>query len=152
DTAHAYYDDHSAARAWGIAISSLGFLFALAAARQYTNSRRRARAAAAHDGDADGASTTPNVSASATLGVVLALAGVLLASAGSISLAQPADEASELDRRVAELYRAGRYSDAIPLAQRLLAIRERALGPNHPGLAVTLNNLGELNRLQGRYG
>jgi Tetratricopeptide repeat len=32
-----------------------------------------------------------------------------------------------------------------------LAIREKALGPEHPDVAQTLNNLAELYRAQGRY-
>jgi hypothetical protein len=52
----------------------------------------------------------------------------LFVATGSIPLAQPADEATELSTKVQELYIAGRYSDAIPIAQRALAIREKALG------------------------
>src|SRR5262249_1004110 len=51
-----------------------------------------------------------------------------------------------------ELYHAqGRYSDAEPLYKRSLATREKALGPDHPDVAVSLNNLAELYRTQGRY-
>jgi len=32
-----------------------------------------------------------------------------------------------------------------------LAIREKALGPDHPDVATSLNNLAELYRLQGRF-
>jgi tetratricopeptide (TPR) repeat protein len=32
-----------------------------------------------------------------------------------------------------------------------LAIREKVLGPEHPDVAQSLNNLGELYRIQGRY-
>jgi hypothetical protein len=35
----------------------------------------------------------------------------------------------------------GRYADAEPLYQRSLAIREKALGREHPDVAPTLNNL-----------
>jgi hypothetical protein len=68
-----------------------------------------------------------------------ALAGALLVGTGSIPLAQQADEANELNKRVLELYNAGRYSDAIPIAQRALAIREQALGRDHPDVATSLN-------------
>ena len=37
------------------------------------------------------------------------------------------------------------------LLKRSLAILEKALGPDHPDVAVSLNNLGELYRAQGRY-
>ena len=50
------------------------------------------------------------------------------------------------------LYEAqGRYADAEPLYKRSLAIREKALGPDHPDVATSLNNLAELYRAQGRY-
>ena len=38
---------------------------------------------------------------------------------------------------LAHLYRAqGRYADAEPLYKRALAIREKALGPDHPDVAI----------------
>ena len=43
--------------------------------------------------------------------------------------------ADELNKRVIELYGAGRYAEAIPLAQQALAIYENALGPDHPDVA-----------------
>src|SRR5580700_11430318 len=66
------------------------------------------------------------------------------------SLAQ-SRKADELSRRVIELYQAGRYAEAIPLAQQLLAIREKVLGPDHPVVVVALNVLGWLYGNQGRY-
>ncbi|GJL67731.1 MAG: hypothetical protein NPIRA06_03660 [Nitrospirales bacterium] len=47
-------------------------------------------------------------------------------------------------------YERARYAQAEPLYQRALAIREEALGPTHPDVATSLNNLGELNRSQGK--
>jgi tetratricopeptide (TPR) repeat protein len=85
------------------------------------------------------------------ISIAAALAGVLVAGPGSTLLAQQVDEASELNKRVIELYNAGRYADAIPIAQQLLAIREKALGPDHPDVAKSLNNLAALYRDQGRY-
>ena len=41
------------------------------------------------------------------------------------------DEKTAVNARVIKLYRAGNFSEAIPLAQRALAIREKALGPGH---------------------
>jgi tetratricopeptide (TPR) repeat protein len=51
------------------------------------------------------------------------------------------DEAAALNQQVLQLYSQGRYSEAIPLAQRALTIREKALGADHPDVAVSLNNL-----------
>jgi Tetratricopeptide repeat len=52
--------------------------------------------------------------------------------------------AERLNSEVIELYSAGRYGEAIPLATRALAIREKVLGPEHPNTATSLNNLGVL--------
>jgi CHAT domain-containing protein len=51
---------------------------------------------------------------------------------------------------IAELGRAGKYSQAVPLAQRLLADMEKAHGPEHRDVAAALNNLALLYGSQGR--
>ena len=45
----------------------------------------------------------------------------------------------------------GQYPQAEPLNQRSLAIREKALGPDHPDVATSLNNLALLYVNQGQY-
>jgi hypothetical protein len=50
-----------------------------------------------------------------------------------------------------ELYQAGKYVETIPPAQRALAIREQALGPAHPDVATSLNNLAFLAAEQQDY-
>jgi Tetratricopeptide repeat len=56
------------------------------------------------------------------------------------------------DINLALLYRVqGRYADAEPLYKRALAIGEKALGPDHPAVAIRLNNLALLYCVQGRY-
>ena len=62
------------------------------------------------------------------------------------------EEAARLNEQATELYRAGRYKEAIPLAERALAIKERALPPDHPDVAGTKGNLGFLYLSQGRLG
>ena len=53
----------------------------------------------------------------------------------------------------AELYKEeGRYADAEPLYKRVLAINEKARGPDHPSVALALNDLAELYKEEGRYG
>ena len=50
------------------------------------------------------------------------------------------------------MYRSqGNYPSAEPLYKRSLAIREKALGAEHPDVATSLNNLAELYRSQGNY-
>lgn len=46
----------------------------------------------------------------------------------------------------------GKYAEAEPLLERALEIRERTLGPEHPGVGTILNNLAEVYRSQGNYG
>ena len=60
-------------------------------------------------------------------------------------------EAKALDEQVAQLYAQGRYSEAIPLAQRALAIKEKVLGTEHPGTARALRLLGNLYRDSAAY-
>ncbi len=52
---------------------------------------------------------------------------------------------------LAGLYQAqGRYAEAEPLFQRSLAIREKALGPEHPHVAQSLENYAALLRQTAR--
>ena len=50
-----------------------------------------------------------------------------------------------------KLFREGKYDRAIPLAERALAIWEKALGPEHPDVATSLNNLALLYKAKGDY-
>ena len=45
----------------------------------------------------------------------------------------------------------GRYAEAEPLFKRALAIHEKALGPDHPKVAISLNNLANIYQAQGHY-
>ena len=62
------------------------------------------------------------------------------------------ERAAALNEQLIELYQAGRYQDAIPLAEEALAIRREQLGERHPDVADSLNNLALLYEGQGRYG
>ena len=70
----------------------------------------------------------------------------------AVAFAQSVEEAARLNEQAAQLYEQGRYEDAEPLLKRSLAIREQALGPDHPDVAGSLNNLAVLYKAQGRYG
>lgn len=80
-------------------------------------------------------------------GVLLAL---VLASTVSAN-AQTAAEADNLEAEVARLCRSGRHIDAIPIAQRALAIREKSQGPEHLSVAALLHTLAWLYDIQGRW-
>jgi tetratricopeptide (TPR) repeat protein len=56
-----------------------------------------------------------------------------------------------LDRQASSLGDCGQYAEALPLYERALRISEKALGPEHPEVATTLNNMAELLRTQGKY-
>jgi hypothetical protein len=75
--------------------------------------------------------------------IALLLIGLLLAASRPAGAQSPA-EAAALSEQVERLYEQGHYSKAIPLAQRLVRIREAALGANHPNVAQSLNNLAIL--------
>src|ERR1700693_4057798 len=44
-----------------------------------------------------------------------------------------------------------RYDEAEPLLRRALELREKALGPDHPDIAQSLNNLASIYRDRGEY-
>ena len=53
-------------------------------------------------------------------------------------------EAERLDKRVLQLLREGKYTEGIPIAKKVLAIREKVLGKEHPSTANRINNLASL--------
>jgi CHAT domain-containing protein/Flp pilus assembly protein TadD len=61
------------------------------------------------------------------------------------------EELKRLNQQVEQLYKEGKYSQAIPLAERALAIREKTLGKEHPLVAESLNDLAQLYLVQGSY-
>ena len=59
--------------------------------------------------------------------------------------------AATLNNQAERYKEEGRYADAKPLYKRALAIRQEALGPDHPDVAQSLNNLADLYSAQGRH-
>jgi Tetratricopeptide repeat len=78
-------------------------------------------------------------------------AGLILAViVGSFASAEAeTDQGAALEARAVALYRMGKTSEAIPLAERAVAIREETLGASHPSVATSLNNLAALYQSQG---
>jgi len=62
--------------------------------------------------------------------IAILLVGFLLA-APHAALAHDLNEATALTEQVVQLTKQGRYSEAIPLAQRVVALRERGLRRTH---------------------
>jgi len=69
----------------------------------------------------------------------------------SVQRSQAEAEAAALDKQIGALFQAGKYAEAIPLAQQVLAIREKAFGPEHPDVASSLTKLADLYYDQRRY-
>jgi CHAT domain-containing protein/Tfp pilus assembly protein PilF len=83
--------------------------------------------------------------------LVILLAALALASWFIQPSAAQSGELDELNERVTALYQAGKFAEAIPLAQRLVAISEKALGPDNPRVAIPLTKLALLYHHQARY-
>jgi CHAT domain-containing protein/Tfp pilus assembly protein PilF len=60
-------------------------------------------------------------------------------------------EAERLHRQSVALYEKGRSREAVPLAERALALRKQVLGDKHPAYATSLNNLAALYWAMGDY-
>ena len=56
-----------------------------------------------------------------------------------------------LNKEVMSLYQKGQYDRAVIVAKKALEIAEKALGPDHPNVALSLNNLAGLYDTQGQY-
>jgi len=73
--------------------------------------------------------------------------GVLLATVATVQAAKP--DADALDAQVVELYRAGRYAEAMPLARQIVDIRRES--PPDLDMAWSLTNLAGLLYSHGNY-
>ena len=75
---------------------------------------------------------------------------ILLTAAGGYSQSSGADrekelaQAAELTAQVVELFKAGRYNEALPLAQKVVEIRQRLVSRDDPLLGTAYANLGEI--------
>ncbi|HYO92007.1 MAG TPA: tetratricopeptide repeat-containing protein, partial [Pyrinomonadaceae bacterium] len=86
--------------------------------------------------------------------ILTMLACALLVVIPSQALAQSDEalaEANRLKDKCLEFYRAGKYDEAIEHCQRVLLINETALGPEHPDVATSLNNLALLHKTKSEY-
>jgi CHAT domain-containing protein/Tfp pilus assembly protein PilF len=88
------------------------------------------------------------------------IAALLLAPTASIAVQPPeksfsqsrdVDELERLKVEVVNLYRAGNFEEALPKAERALAIAEKTLGPDDPSIAGRLNDLGAVYQAIGAY-
>lgn len=75
------------------------------------------------------------------------------AAAQESAPAQPPElaEADRLGAQVVELYTRRKFDDALPLAERAAALREKALGPHHVLVGDALGNVAELLYMKREY-
>ncbi|HEX6622933.1 MAG TPA: tetratricopeptide repeat protein [Pyrinomonadaceae bacterium] len=83
--------------------------------------------------------------------VVSAQAGGSKPAAGAQGESPELAEADRLSAEVVKLYQAGRYEEALPLAQQVVGVREKGLGRTHKLVAVSLLNLGAVQQKLARY-
>ncbi len=85
---------------------------------------------------------------------LLALTFVTLLAAGQ-ARAQGTPAPREDERHsgeVVKLYAAGKYAEALPLASRVIELREKELGASHPQVGAALLNLATVERNLGKSG
>ena len=90
-----------------------------------------------------GGRTAPRLAMVLAAGV---LCGIVLAGS-----AHAQDDPAALNAEVERLYQAGKVPEATEIAKRSLAIGEKLLGPDHPDVATSINNLAVLYKAQARH-
>jgi tetratricopeptide (TPR) repeat protein len=88
------------------------------------------------------------------LGIVATLPARAAGPPGNTAAApqKELDEAKQLQAEVEQLFVQGRYAEALPLEERVLSLREKALGAEHPDVGAALNDLGVLYLEKGDFG
>ena len=83
--------------------------------------------------------------------LLLAALPLLLAFGAGVPGCAQGNELKTLNDEAMSLYRQGQYDRAIEVAKKALDATEKALGPDHPDVATSLNILAMLYKTQGRY-
>jgi CHAT domain-containing protein len=108
----------------------------------------------ANDTNVEGVCPKSKDLANSPIRMLLVIAAIVALAATPGALRAQSDDlatAERLNSQVVELYSAGHYREAIPLAQQVLTIYEKVLGPEHPNMAISLNNLALLYWSTGAY-
>jgi len=82
------------------------------------------------------------------VGMLESAAEIMSATAGPAQ--NPEHTATQLGNLVLALCGLGRAEDALPLAERTLAMAEAVMGPDHPALSLPIGNLAEVLSALGR--
>lgn len=80
--------------------------------------------------------------------IILSLATLNVSAAQDTGKGEAA-EADRLNAEVLKLYREGKYDEALPVAKRVLELREKQLGGEDLKLAFALANLGNIYARKG---
>ena len=83
--------------------------------------------------------------------ILLAAFSILLPVSSFVFAEGAGVEWDILNDEVKELYRIGKYDRAVLVAKKALEVAEENVGPDHPDVAVSLNNLALLYKTQGHY-
>jgi len=85
-------------------------------------------------------------------GAALIVLATLLSTLGSImAQAQGADDLAALRGQVSRLHSQGKYAEAVPLAERYVALARQTHGEEHTEFVTAIRWLAELYGAQGRY-
>ena len=84
-------------------------------------------------------------------GLTTLIAIAALLSAPSVCAEGAGIEWDILNDEVVELYRTGQYARAVVVGKKALKVAEEIVGPDHPSVATSLNNLAGLYMTQGQY-
>lgn len=77
-------------------------------------------------------------------GFIVIILLVFKSSAQTNAQSSELKEAEQLSAQVVRLYQSGKFNDALPLAERALILREKALGADTELVAAALRNLAEV--------
>ena len=81
--------------------------------------------------------------------ILLAAFSILLLASSSVFAEGAGIEWDILNDEVKELYRTGKYGRAVVVAKKALEVAEENVGPYHPDVATSLNELALLYKTQG---
>ena len=79
-----------------------------------------------------------------TISILVLIIMIVTSSPSQTDQAKELAEADDLSAQVAKLYEQKQFAQAIPIAQKVIAIRKARLKPSDPAITSALINLGEL--------
>lgn len=83
--------------------------------------------------------------------ILLSISLFILNLSPSFAQKEALEEAKSLNQEVVRLVKEGKYEEAIPAAKKALMIRQNTLGPEHPDVSQSLNNLATIYNSLGDY-